>query len=486
LSSQWNSDGQADKNGEVANMRQKLETPSRVPCMPAKHAVPGIAVLLLGWAAGPLLAQDTVDPAPLPKSGLQIRSISAYGVYYSKGLPFGIGTIQPGVANAPSDVGAGGNIVIDWTKFTERSTFSLTYSPSYAGQFRYSSLNAFNHALSLNASGALVSHWRYHFAAACDFSNLGEYMFSASALSNAASVPANFEDLAAALLSSKFANNPQLGVILTGSPLVESPVRALVYGQRMLTASAQAKLSYSFSPRLSVSFSGGGARTQHVSDSQTSGSSNFYLLPTTTSGSAGLEISYSLSPVTQVGGSLTTTRVSSSLQDFYTTSSVGTWGRVLSRRWLIQLYGGLGVADFLGRSSYAPSKSHPIAGGSLTYKTAAHTFLASYARTTNDTYGLRASTTASADAAWKWGRRGMPWWIESSFGWQQFYGNGVSNISGWRATAGWNRRLAPHFVLLTQYAYLSYGGAFQAAGSRFSQHAARIAITWISKPISLQ
>jgi hypothetical protein len=468
-------------------MWQKFETQSRELRTPPGYGFPCIVFLLLAWAAGPIRAQDGTDSAALPKGGLQIRSVSVNGVYYSNGLSLDIGTFQPGLVNATPDLGAGANIVLEWTRFTERSTFSLTYSPSYIGRVRYTSLDALNQAFSLNLSRKLASRWHFGFSAAADISNLGGYLFSPTTLGNVASVPANFEDLTAALLTSKFTGNPQLGVTLTNSPLVESPLRVLVYGQRMLTASAQASLSYSLSPRLAVSFKGGADRTQHLSDPQVPGGTSFYLIPATTLESASIGISYSLSPATQVGGSISTDRVRYGSQNFYTTTSVGTWGRALGRHWLLQLLGGVGVTTFVAPSlNTFPTEPHPIVSGTLIYKTGEHTLMGSYARRTSDEYGFGASTTSSADATWRWGRHGRPWWVESNFGWQQLYGSGVSNISGWRVTAALNQRLTPHLVLRTQYAYLGFGGGLQMAGSHFSQNAVRFEVTWISRPVVLR
>jgi hypothetical protein len=474
-------------------MCQRFETQWREPRNPAGRRFSCVTFLLLSCAAGPVLAQDSAAPAPEPKSGLQIRSISAYGDYYSNGLASPTAPFQPGFQNGLADLGIGGGVVFDWTKYTERTSFSLSYTPSYTARVRYSSLNSLYHAMSLNLSRTLAPRWRFVSSVVCDFSNLQQYLFSPTSLSKVASASATYNDLAAALLTSNFANNSQLGVIVSSLPSVESPLRFLVYGERVLTASAQASLSYSISPRLSLSFTASGGRQQRVSEPQGVNGANSYLIPTSTSAGADISISYSLSPVTQVGGSVTTTRIFSGLQNFYATQSVATWERALGHRWLIQTYGGVGTinivgpppGNIVGRSLYDfPKTPHAVLGGRLAYKTTEHTFLASYKQPANGSYAFGASTTLSADGAWKWARPGSPWWTETSFDWQLIYGyNGAANTSGWRITAGLNRRLAPHIVFLTQYAFVSYAG-IQTADRRFSQNAVRIEVTWMPHPIS--
>ncbi|MGO9270768.1 MAG: hypothetical protein ACLQOO_11040 [Terriglobia bacterium] len=420
--------------------------------------------------------------------GLQIQSVSGYAVYYSNFLPNGGATPQTASANLPSDVGGGGSIVFDWTKFTDRSSFSLNYTPSYTGYVRNSSLNALNHALSLTASRKIAPRWTFGFSVAGNLSTMEESLFSPTALSNVASVPSTFADLAAGVLSANFANNPQLGAVLTSSPLVESPISNLLYGQRMLTASAHVSLSYSYSPRLSVTFSGGGARTQHVED-QDLGAGNTAVIPNTTSGNAGVSISYSLSPLTQLGASATATRTSSSLYDGYTTTSQATLGRTLGARWFMQIHGGVGVTNAVGQTSsvVVPTKPGPLIGGSLGYKTFRHTFLGSYDRTVVDSYGLGASTTSSATGTWRWGHPGAnSWWLDSSFTWQQLQGGALANTSGWRATVGLSRAVGPHVVLLTQYVHMDYSGGLLAAASHLSQDAVRVSIAWTPRPAPLQ
>jgi hypothetical protein len=423
----------------------------------------------------------------LPQAGPQILSISAYGAYYSHGLPETGSALQTNSANLPSDVGGGGSIVFGWSKFTERTTFSLSYTPSYAAQVRYSSLDALNHAFSFNASRKLTPRWTLGFSVAANYSSLEESLFAPTQLSNVAAVPSNFSQLSSALLSENFTGNQQLGVALTNSPLVESPIASLLYGQRIFTGSARSTLSYSFSPRLSVTFSGGGGRTQYLSQNRTSAAGTPALISNTTSGNAGVALTYSFSPVTQLGGTVTTNRVSSSLEDTYTTTSQATFGRTIGRQWVIQLHGGVGVTNLVGQTSYVvATKPLPAAGGSLAFKTTSHTILGSFDRTVSDPYGLGASTSSTGTATWRWRHPGSFWSLQSSFSWQQLQGNALASTSGWRATAAVNRAFGPHFDMLWQYTYLNYSGGLQTSVYTLSESAVRVSILWTPQPNPLK
>jgi hypothetical protein len=464
----------------------KVSNPtSRNHCALLQFPVLCSCILALACAPGTLRAQEETAGAPPTRQGLQVRTVSAYEVYYSNSLP-STGGFLPGGANLPSDVGVGGSTEINWSKFSERSTFSLTYTPSYTARVRYSSLDALNHALLFNTSTRFAPRWDFSFSVSGNYMSQEQALFNSGSLSNVASVPSTFNDLASAVLTNNYAGNPQLGVALTNSPLVESPVRTLLYGSRMFTSSATASLSYSFSPRLSMSFTGGGSRSQHVSDDQTIATGNSYLLLDTTSANAGVSLNYSLSPRTQIGASANTSRTVSQQQDAYITTSQFTFGRTLSRRWLTQLHGGIGFTNPVRQlTSYKISTTpHPAAGGSLGFKTLSSTILGSFDHTVSDSYGLGASTSNNANAAYRWHRHGTPWSLQGSFGWQRMEGNGIQNTSGWQASAGWDRMLRTGLILSVQYAYLNYSGGFASSGAtqsslyKTSQSALRVSIVW--------
>jgi len=409
---------------------------------------------------------------------LQIRSVSAYGAYYSTTLPAG-GGFQSSPTSLPSDLGVGGSAEIRWATSGEHSTFSLTYTPSYTGRVRYSSVNALNHALSLNATSKVAPRWSLGFSLNGNLSTIEQFLFSPTAFSNAASVSASFNDLSGAMLAGR-STNTELASALSTATLVESPVSALLYGQRMFTSAMQTSVAYSHSPRLSVTFSGGATRSQRVADSSVV--QNLSLLPTTTSGNASVAISYSLSPQTQIGGSVTSSRFSSSLYDGYTTASTASLGRTLGQHWFWQIHGGIGVMNPLRQISIPPTGRHPVAGGSLGFRTFSHTLLGSYDRTAGDSYGLGVSTTSSATATWRFSRPGSGWWLTGAFSWQRMEGTALTNTTGWRTTAGFGRALGAHLAWQTEYAYLNYSGSFSSAAYSGSQSAVRVSLVWTAQP----
>jgi hypothetical protein len=440
---------------------------------------------LVFWLVAPSagFAQDRNEPAAQSGQGFQIRSLSGFA-FYSTSLPLSSG-FQPVYSNLPSDGGAGASALLGWSRFRERTNIQLNYSASYAAHLRYSGLNALDHAASINITRKLAPLWTLNLSAAAEYSSIQQFLFSPTAAGNLAAIPATFDDLSAAILTQQ-STNPLLAPAVNSAPLVESPARNLLYGSRMFTSGAQASLTRSYSPRLSVSFNAGGSRSQHVSENHVIADRNAYLLPSSTSASAGLGASYALSPATQLGGSVIVDRVASSRVDVrLTTTSLATLGRTLGTRWLLQVHGGVAVLTPLGTAIAQPatlsSRAHPVGGGTIGLKTISHTILASFDRAGSDAYGLGSTTTSSSSASWRWRRPGRPWWVESSLTWERLRGSTLTNTSGWRTISSFGRTAGTHMAVVTEYVYLNYSG-WQQTRLALSESAVRLSVVWSREP----
>jgi hypothetical protein len=338
-----------------------------------------------------------------------------------------------------------------------------------------------NHSLFLNAAGRVAPRWKLGFSASGNVSNHEGFLFSPTVFSNAASASANFTDLSAAVLG-QGSTNTQVGTILQSAALVESPARTLLYGERMFTSAARTFLSYAYSPRFSVTFAGGAARSQHIGTSQNGSTQGRYLTPRTTSVNASLGTSYSISPRTQFGATVATSRIVSSLYDSYSTVSTASLGRTLGRGWFLQFHGGVGFTNPVRQTVVRSTAPRPVGGASLGFRTFSNTFLGSFDRTTSDSYGLGARTTSTSSASWRWNRPGNAWWLDGSFGWQQLQGGASQEISSWRGTASWGRALGLHVAVLMQYVYLNYSGRVGNSPYNSDQNAVRVAVVWTPQP----
>lgn len=440
-----------------------------------------LALLILAAPIGILRGQETADSTPALRSGFRISSLSGYAVYYSTGQPENV--TQPTAIPLPSDLGLGGSAQFDWAHFGEKSRVMVTYAPSYTGRLRFAAWNALNHSASLNAARQF-GRWKLGFAAAADLSNLSEFLFAPTVFASVAAVPATFNDLAAAMLTGS-ATNAQLASLLTGAPLVESPARNLLFGERMFTSALQTSLAYAPSPRISIKLGASAGRSQHLSDNLSGTSQNSYLIPRTSSAGASLDVSYSRSPRTQLGISVGSNRVVSAIQDVYSTTAMATLGRKMGKRWFLQLGGGLGKMLPVRHTFALDTTPQPVVNASLGFRTLSHTLLGSYSRTVSDSYGLGAAITSSAGGSWRWGRPGRSWWIESSATWQKLAGSAYASSSGWRTEGGFGRSLGNHLALLTQCVYLHYSQKLTTVPP-LSQTAVRVSMVWRPQPHAFQ
>jgi hypothetical protein len=206
---------------------------------------------------------------------------------------------------------------------------------------------------------------------------------------------------------------------------------------------------------------------------------NMHLIPSTTSGTAGVAISYALSPRTQFGFKATTTRMVSELYDGYNTTSTASIGRTFAAHWVLQAYGGVGVPTVLRRTTGAAATGpHPVEGGSFGYRAYAHTFLGSYDRSVSDSYGAGARTSSNASFSWHWERPGSGWMLNANLTWQQLEYTGLRTASGWRTNFGWGRALGRSLWMIAEYTYLDYSGQVRGDLYTNSQSALRCSLVW--------
>ena len=210
-------------------------------------ALTSVAVLIAGGQA--LWAQSFEYEGR--RDGFHIYTATVYTGYSSLALPNANFNYLLGAVPTGGDVLTGGSLSVGWTHFGPRSSFSITYNPSYQGFVQNSQWNALNHSLSLNLNRKLGNKWALTLSGAGAVNSLYQSMFTPSTLSNAAAVPATFDELASAMLSGRFTND-QLAGVLTGSPGLESPDQTALYGNKVLSGSLSSSLSYTHSRRFSL------------------------------------------------------------------------------------------------------------------------------------------------------------------------------------------------------------------------------------------
>src|SRR5262249_32176474 len=168
----------------------------------------------------------------------------------------------------------------------------------------------------------LGPRWKVDGSAVADVSNITDSLFRPSIFRQAADLPQGFEEIATAILGGSLSNQ-DLAAMLTGTPVLDSPTRTIFFGNRLFNASLHAGLSFQKSSRFSLRLYGRALHTQTLGSGAPKDTlpSN-YLTSKFNSGTAGMGLSYSITPRTQVGTSVETQRIFSRDQDVYATTGI--------------------------------------------------------------------------------------------------------------------------------------------------------------------
>lgn len=454
------------------------------------------ACVLLGLAAASLanaqgMANAIATGGNEGPDGFALYSISVYGEYSSATVPFGSNIAfgstlpTPDTANLGPNYLAGVVAKVGWRKTGARTNFYVTYTPSYDASVRYSSLNSFNNALAFGLIHDLSPRWTVTSNGAAFTARWDQFLFSPTILSSLADTPATFDELSQAILSGKYTSS-QLASILTGAPLIESPATSLIYGPRVFNASLRNEVNYFKSASLRFHFGFGGTRTQSLRSGQIEDAS-VSLLPETTSAVVTAGVSYSLSPFTSIDFEATSNRTFSRFEDDYISTGTATLSRIFGRHWIVQVRGGGGEVTPV-RETFASSQGpHYLAGGTITYETLSHTFIASYNRAVTDIYGLGATSMGTGSAAWRWHIPGRTWSVFASGRYETLQDIGGHNLDSWLGDAGLGHRFGMHTTVQLAYVYgrvsgvatgVTTGGVAAAVPEKEALQGVRLVVSW--------
>jgi hypothetical protein len=418
---------------------------------------------------------DDVNFRSASIGGIHLYGVSVYSAYSTSATPYS-GSSQlysTAYQNLQSDVNYGVQWTAGWQRQREKSSVVVRYLGSYGGQTRYTELNAFGHSLSINVNRKLNTKWSVNFSVSGDYRTFAQFLFQPTSLSILSQTPATFDDLAAAFSLGQF-SSPQVASMLTGTPVVASPERTLLTGDRVLTYYGTATATYAYSSRLSFQFSGVGAGGQN-----TLGGNQSFVIPRTFGANAGVNLSYSLSPRTTVGATLLESRNANRFQSSYNTSAAATFGRKMGLHWFLSMNGGMSYLKSIQQTyGEAPASRQIIGGGSLGYRTYAHTIMASYSRASSDTFGIATGVVTGAHLAWSWRRPGSGWMFFATGGQQQIRNTGYTSLSGWSGSGGVSRRLSSQLSWRTEYTYLLSTGNYLGLTSDRSIQSVRVSLAW--------
>jgi len=438
----------------------------------------GIAVLFsaLPVRLGAESPDDVIAGGGSPRmQGVHIYNVAFYGSYYSSVLAMGSET-------GGYDISAGGSVTTGWTRTRATSSLFVTYTLSYMRDVTFSEFNSLNHAFSLAYTQKIGSNWKFTGSSSAGVMNTNQFLFQPNLFGEVISTATTADELSSALLTNTNFSNTYLASLLTGAPMLESPAREVLFGDRMLNASAQFALAY-HRRRLAISLMGGGTRMQTLSTGSPADGTPTYVLPSATAGLAGVSLSYSLSPRTEIGATASTQRTISRFEDSYTSTAAATFGRRMSQRWALQLHGGVGF--FTPVRSDEPLATGPqyVLGGGLSYKAHTHSLLFSVDRGIADSYGYGATSNLNVTGGWNWGMRNRGWSLLVNGGYQELHSTSYPTIRAWLMNAGVSEPLSRSTLLSVTYAYTSHV-SYPGLPETGDIHAVRMAFSWMPAMIT--
>lgn len=426
-----------------------------------------------------LIAQPLTDQVNFKSGtigGVHLYGISIYSGYLSSAYPLAAGSVA-GAGTLGPDVSYGAQASMGWQRHAERTSVSLMYSGGYHGMAQYSDTNGFTHSLSLNFTRQLSTKWSLNISGSGQDTTVAQFLYQPTSLGVITQLPATFDDFAAAFSVGQF-SNAQAASMLTGAPVLESPVRTTLLGNRVLSYGVQAQIQYMRSSRLSfhfASFSAGGQNRDNGHNAQQPN----YVMPRSLGASAGIGMSYALSPRTDLGLNVEELRSVNHYQSGYTTTAGVSVGRKMGTHWFVNVRGGVSYSRMAEQLYGVPVARTFTGGGSLGFRTYQHTFAASYDRVGSDSYGLAIGVNTSAMGSWSWHRPGAGWSVFANAAQQRTRNTGYMTISGWQVSGGVSEHLNFQTTLSAQYVYSSNKGSYYVGGlSNFDIHSIRVSLSW--------
>jgi hypothetical protein len=424
------------------------------------------AFLAILAAAAPAIRAQVVE-----RNGLYLTSVSTGVTYFAQGVPPGI--IPPGDVFLGSSWGAESGVGLGWREIGPKASFEVQSSSSYGNRFGQPAVHAWNEEASIRFTRQLGRKWSLRFGGAGNIMNFDQSLFSPSTLSQTASTPATYDDLASAVLTGQ-SSNPQL-VNAAFKPDLSSA--QFLFGRRTATGGLQGSLSYAHSPRLTISASGGYMTIRHLVDSTDPVG---LIFPKSSSTVGGVDVNYALSPRTQIGGGVSLTQTSGSVDKTQSVSSTISISRTMSRRWFCQFrVGGT-------NSTSGTQRSHQTAlySAGIGAKTYSHTFLFSYDHSIGDPFLVSLGTPWSVDtygAAWNWTKPSSPWVASGDFSHVHAITNGLATTNTWHVTMKMSRRLTRSTLVAWEFTVGRVGArryVIDGVTYQLRQTAGRISFVW--------
>lgn len=404
---------------------------------------------------------DETSPKGI-KNGFHVYQAGASTGYES--IPGGILGSGTDFRQLGCDCGAVAAVTGGYTHADSVNHLDLIYSPSYSGIYGVSGLQSFNQNFQLAWESRWGPKWNFSLTAAADDSSVVELAL---------------QPFASLLTSSSSAGN--LNTLNGASPAL--PPSSLLYGGRVLSTGGRTSLSYLPTTRLHMSLEIGAYQLQTRDSSSGQTSETTYVIPRTNFETATANLSYSLTPLSAAGVSVSMIMDHTTLGDYRSTNATATYTRKLGKLWSTLAEAGAGyyapdgiITSDLSRQS--PGGSQFIGSLGAGYQGRENSFLVSYERSAGDLYGLASSSTEGGVGVWRWRQPGRNWAAYLSVAYQRLTGGPLGDGTNWQANAVLSKALTPRTSMILSYGFLKSSLGSGTIYSNDSIQVVRFTLLW--------
>lgn len=460
---------------------------------------PGAAGQVIDGSLG--RAADAVEMIP----GVRLESVALGAGYSSNGIP---GSRFAGFGNSiGGDYDTNIRATFGAYHRGRTSSMSLRYTPSHIRRSRLSEWNTTNHQLTLGVNKELGRRWAVGATAAASEGAMEQFQIEQPIFRTLTNAPRNLEDLFEQVRNGQLSDE-EFASALTGTPVVERPAQRRLGLNRVLTLSARANASYTYSPRLSLDFSAG-TNSFRVTDNSfrrsfQSADSDPLVVGSFSSKDASAGLNYRLSARRSVGvHQRAFFRGANGVFGGSTaTSSTASYTERIGRRWSYGVDAGIGMVSGVRRldtslngqildAALQPrsTRSTWLASGHLNYNLGDHSFGVGLGRRVGDAIALGATTSIHGSANWNWSPRRAAWSMNAAASYFQsargiarnlsdVTTNGFNGFDAKMLQAGFSRRLTPTTAFQTNYSYGLFSSPYQGLFSNRSIQRVQVAFVW--------
>jgi hypothetical protein len=396
----------------------------------ATFATAAFALLLAPTALAQLATLSEVANE-LSRSGFGIYSFSVFGTYSDTRGPTLNATGQFTPDFSYHTYATGVSTSLGWrTRSNSKFHFNVRFTPSYA--YEVSSTGFIGHSfspgnsLTANWSDTVGARWNISGSLSASLGNFNQLLFSPNAEQILTATPGTSAEFGQTLVTGTSANT-ELTTAANSAQSVLEGQENLLYGSFLLTATATMSANYAATPRLNISVSVSGSRTQNLPDPfqpQTA-----YLLTQTTSVAGTVSAHYRLSERTNASVTVSYARPVSSLYTTPTATLNAGLSRRLTEHWFAgaQLGAGYILPSRNGNNIQGFQRLGYQASLNTGYRLLRNSFTGGISRSVSDNYGLGSTATLWARAGWFWHPLAGHWGISAGASWVRLEGTPLAN-----------------------------------------------------------